>query len=348
MGIIEQAAKRLEALRRAGVEVGGQAAESTVAAAGTEDAMASTPTPLRAMRSLEAAEAQAFGSSTEARHADGSGMSAYSASAASRPTEATQSAMPAAKQGEGGGRRSKEVRLDLERLTAAGFVSSQAARSQLADEFRVIKRPLLANVHGKSAAPVERANLIMITSAVPGEGKTFTAINLALSIAMELDSTVLLVDADVARPAILSRLGLPESPGLLDLLVTKNLDPADVLLKTNVEKLTLLPAGKPQSRATELLASESMNRLVDELATRYPDRILIFDAPPLLPSTESRVLATHMGQVVVVVEADRTQQNSLTQALTTIENCPVVMTLLNKVRRSEVGSYYGYYGYGYS
>jgi protein-tyrosine kinase len=179
---------------------------------------------------------------------------------------------------------------------------------------------------------------------MPGEGKTFVSINLAISLAMELEKTVLLVDADVSRPAVLSRLGLPPSPGLLDILTDPSLHVSDVLMRTNIDKLTLLPSGKANGRATELLASDAMNRLLDELATRYADRIIVFDAPPLLPSTESRVLATFMGQVVVVVEADRTAQKSVHQALTTIEACPVVLPLLNKISRSEVGSYYGYYG----
>jgi receptor protein-tyrosine kinase len=137
--------------------------------------------------------------------------------------------------------------------------------------------------------------------------------------------------------------GLPQAPGLLDLLTDSSLGMSDVLLRTNIEKLTLLPAGRPQGRATELLASEVMTRLLDEMASRYSDRILVFDAPPLLPSTESRVLATHMGQVIVVVEAERTHEKTVAQAMATIESCPVVMPLLNKISRSEVGSYYGYY-----
>jgi len=173
------------------------------------------------------------------------------------------------------------------------------------------------------------------------------AINLAISIAMELDTTVLLVDADVARPAIPDRLGLSHDKGLLDLLTRKDLDVADVMLRTNVDRLSILPAGTPHSRATELLASETMTLLLEEMANRYPDRILIFDAPPLLSSTESRVLATHMGQIVLVVEAERTPQASVKQALATVEQCPVVMTVLNKIERSQSGSYYGNYGYGY-
>jgi receptor protein-tyrosine kinase len=161
---------------------------------------------------------------------------------------------------------------------------------------------------------------------------------------MELDTTVLLVDADVARPAIPERLGLAQGKGLLDLLTGKEIDVADVMLRTNIERLSILPAGTSHSRATELLASDSMARLVEEMAGRYPDRILVFDAPPLISSTESRVLATHMGQIVLVVEADRTPQASVKQALATVEQCPVVMTLLNKIERSESASYYGYYG----
>ncbi len=137
----------------------------------------------------------------------------------------------------------------------------------------------------------------MVTSALPGEGKTFTAVNLAISMAMEFDNTVLLVDGDVAHPSLPDVLGLPTSPGLLDLLIRDDLDVADALVQTNIEKLTMLPAGSRHRRATELLASEKMAILLRELASRYPDRIIIFDSPPLLATTEARVLATHMGQI---------------------------------------------------
>jgi len=186
----------------------------------------------------------------------------------------------------------------------------------------------------------------MITSALPGEGKTFVAINLAMSIAMEVDRTVLLVEVDIDNPSILRDLGVAPTKGLMDVLNNSSLDLGDVLLRTNVEKLTLLPAGAAHRRSTELLASEMMAQLVEEMATRYSDRVIIFDGPPLLPTTESRVLATLMGQVAVVVEADRTTQGELRQALNTIETCPVVMTILNKAPSSDLGSYYGYRSYG--
>lgn len=317
MSIIEQAARRLEQLQRSGIDV---PAAPGVGAGQTPHADATIPELVRRIESGPSAKA---GEAEAGRELRGDASPSHT-------------------------HRSRVVHIDLQRLAGAGFITPDAPRSQLADEFRVIKRPLLANVQGKSAAPVARANLIMVTSSLPGEGKTFTAINLAMSMAMELDSTVLLVDADVSRPSVLERLGLPPSGGLLDVLTDPALTLADVLLRTNVERLSLLPAGSPKPQATELLASEAMNRLLDEMAARYSDRVLVFDAPPLLPSTESRVLATHMGQIVVVVEAERTPQASVTQALAAIESCPVVHTVLNKVPHSKLAAYYGYYGqYGY-
>ena len=180
----------------------------------------------------------------------------------------------------------------------------------------------------------------------PGRGgKTFTTV-LAISMAMELDYTVLLVDADVSRPSVLRQLGLPPEKGLMDVLAGDVTDLSDVLLRTNIEKLSILPAGMPHQRATELLASEAMTRLLEQMATRYPDRIIIFDSPPLLVTTESRVLATHMGQIVMVVEAERTTHATIRQALATIESCPIKLMVLNKSRERSPGSYYGY-GYSY-
>jgi len=322
VGLIEQAAKRLEELKRAGIDV--PVADDATSTKAVPKASPPAPSlPERVARTLtdESAPFRHPGQIAVPNRADA--------------PEPPQVPPP---------RRSRLVEINLERLAAAGYVTPTAPRSRLADEMRVIKRPLLSNAQGRSAAPIRAANLIMVTSALPGEGKTFMAVNLAISIAMELDTTVLLVDADVARPAIPERLGFAPDHGLLDLLTHKDLDVADVLMRTNIERMSVLPAGSPHSRATELLASEAMVRLIEELASRYPDRVLIFDAPPLLSSTESRVLATHMGQVVLVVEADRTPQSSVKSALDTIEECPIVMTVLNKIERTDSGSYYAYYG----
>jgi receptor protein-tyrosine kinase len=236
--------------------------------------------------------------------------------------------------------RSREVELDLARLEEAGYVIGANGSSRIAEEFRIIKRPVLTNIQA-AGKEMTRQNMVMVTSSQPGEGKTFTAINLALSIAMEMDKRVLLVDADVAQPSIPHRLGLSPEKGLLDLLSDPAITLSECLLRTNIDKLTILPAGTPHARSTELLASEAMSRLIADLANRYPDRVVVFDTPPLLASSESRVLATYLGQVLFVVEADRTAQATITEALSTIESCPVVMTVLNKARRT-ADAPYGY------
>src|SRR5476649_3043251 len=167
-----------------------------------------------------------------------------------------------------------------------------------------------------------------------------------MSIAMELDHTVLLVDADVARPSVMRTLGLPAQRGLMDILLDDQVDMGDVMLRTNVNGLSLLPAGSANPRATELLASQTMSTLVEEIAHRYPDRIVIFDSPPLLLTTEAHVLATHMGQIVVVVEAEKTTQHALKESLRQLEGCPNINLVYNKSRRMHgVESYDYHYGY---
>jgi protein-tyrosine kinase len=237
------------------------------------------------------------------------------------------------------------VEFDLAALAAANLVAPTAPRSQVADEFRVIKRPLINNLRAANGNPTARGNLIMVTSAVAGEGKSFTAINLAMSIAAELDHTVMLVDADLARPSLPGMLGVEDGPGLLDLL-DGTAEMSELLLRTNVEKLTFLRSGTPHPKATELLASEAMRRLVDEMSKRYTDRIVVFDSPPLLLTTEARALAMYMGQIVFVVRAGKTLQSAVQHALATIEACPTKMLLLNQTR-PEKHSIYGEYGLGY-
>jgi len=330
VGTIEQAAKRLEQLRQAGVEVNAGAAQA--------DAVPSTgpapePLPLRVTKELEARQAPVVG------EVAGEGPVTPVPPEAGIAAAAVPGALAARPQPMRG-----HVEIDLARLSAGGYITPQAPRSRLAEEFRVIKRPLLTNARGKPAAPVLNANRIMITSAVAGEGKTYVSVNLAMSLAMELDTHVLLVDADATRPAVFERLGLPPSKGLLDLLVEPGLSIDSVALSTNVDRLSVLPAGTPQAQSTELLASDAMHRLVDRLTSGDPRLIVLFDTPPLLGASESRVLAAQMGQVIVVVAADDTPQGTVAEALATVENCPVVLTLLNRVSPADRGHYYGSYG----
>jgi len=236
--------------------------------------------------------------------------------------------------------------LDLGRLQASGFITPAVQHSRLLHEFRLIKRPLIQHALGRSATQAPNRNLIMVTSALPHEGKTFVAVNLAMSLAMEVDCRVLLVDADVLVPSVPRVLAIEPAKGLMDVLTGRGTQVREALLGTNVERLTLLLAGTPHANAAEFLASEAMTRLLSELSSRYPDRIVVFDSPPLLATTESRVLATHMGQVILAVEAQRTTHAVLESALATVESCPVVYTLLNKTPESKIDSYYGAYAYG--
>lgn len=235
------------------------------------------------------------------------------------------------------------IQIDNERLAKRGFLTPDAAQSRLANELRVVKRPLINNCKGKRGVGVDRGNRIMITSSLPGEGKSFVSFNLAMSIAMERDSTVLLVEADSIRPTLGPLLGMKHGRGLMDVLENPNLDVADVLYRTSQPRLSFIPAGRRHSHATELLASAAMANLVEHLASRYSDRILIFDAPPLLAAPEPRVLAHHMGQIVFVAEAEKTSQSSILEALATIEDCPVILPLLNKsvAQEESYGYYYG-------
>jgi exopolysaccharide/PEP-CTERM locus tyrosine autokinase len=226
----------------------------------------------------------------------------------------------------------RRVELDLNRMRDLGMVTAAGGRTRLLEDFRVIKRPLIQRAFAERTEGEKPGNLIMVTSSLPGEGKTYCAINLAMSIAMELDHTVLLVDADVARPSVLRSLGLPAHRGLMDILVDDKIDMADVMLRTNVDTLSILPAGTSTPRATELLASSAMSTLVSEIANRYRDRVVIFDSPPLLLTSESRVLASHMGQIVMVVEAQTTTQHAVKEALRQLESYPNVNLIYNKTR----------------
>lgn len=236
----------------------------------------------------------------------------------------------------------RELRIDLDQLRRQSIITPDGARTAMTECFRRVKREILANVtNPKAGVP---ANLVMVTSALPGEGKTFCAINLAISLALELDRTVLLVDADVAKPCIPQVLGLKVERGLMDVLLDRGLDVADVLWRTNIDKLTLLAAGKPHKHATELLASDAMRTLLQEVAGRYHDRIIIFDSPPLLAASEASTLAAQMGQIIMVVEAGTTPEAALKSALGCIKSGNVTGLLLNK--GEHVGLGYGYGGYG--
>ncbi|WP_229414212.1 XrtA-associated tyrosine autokinase [Zemynaea arenosa] len=237
----------------------------------------------------------------------------------------------------------RHVEVDLERLRRMGLVTQDGARTSTAEDFRIIKRPLLRAALGESRIGHKHSNLVLVTSALPGEGKTYCAVNLAMSIAMEKDHTVLLVDADVARPSIPKVLGIGPAPGLMDILLNEELSLSDVILRTNIPSLSILPAGRSNKHATELLASQAMAALLDDISSRYPDRIVIFDSPPLLLTTEANVLAQNMGQVVMVIESETTTQRAVREALRRLENCHHINIICNKSRQLPGSYYHSYY-----
>jgi receptor protein-tyrosine kinase len=227
-----------------------------------------------------------------------------------------------------------------------GFSTSSRERTQVAEEFRLVKRPLLLNASQKGPNAIRHGNMIMVASSRPGEGKTFCAVSLALSIASERDLTVLLIDADVAKPDVPRVLGFEADKGLVDVAADPSLSVTDVMLKTNLENLSIIPAGRQHPHATELLASERMGRIVDELSERYSNRIIVIDSPPVLMSSIAGVLALHVGQALFVIEADRTSQTAVDQSLALIKACKNISLLLNKSRAlgtERFGAYNYYY-----
>ncbi len=240
------------------------------------------------------------------------------------------------------------VKIPFRELRHVGMLTPDNPRSVIAEEYRTIKRPLLINIAGDSVtAPIPHGNLIMVTSALDGDGKTFCAISLAISIAMEQDKTVLFVDADTSKAEAGKLLGVAAScPGLIDVLQNSGASVSDYILSTNVDKLRILPAGALHSHANELLASAKMQQLMLELSEEDPDRVVIFDSPPLLLTTEATVLADFMGQIVFVVSAEMTPQHAVTRAIEQIGEEKMVGMVLNRARQ-RMNPYYHAYGYGY-
>ena len=236
--------------------------------------------------------------------------------------------------------------INKESLLERGYLIDSGERKSIKEEFRQIKRKLLNNAFGSASKMLNNSNLIMVSSAKPNEGKTFVSINLALSIALEQDKTVLLIDADVLRPSVSRELDVEKTDGLIEYLLDDDREVRDILYNTNIDKLKLIPAGEPHHLSNELLASEKMAALAKELAERYPDRVVIFDCPPLIGVTETPVLANLMGQALIVVEESKTPLANIQEATLHLNEDLALGIVVNKAIRSHKDMY-GYYGYGY-
>jgi len=238
-------------------------------------------------------------------------------------------------------RSDRTVVMSKSALRAAGEIAPEDEERRLAEEYRLIKRPLLKAIGSDAANRL--GNLIVITSAVPGEGKTFTSLNLALSLALERNREIVLVDGDVAKRDITRLFRLDDEPGLLDAGGAEHRGLAETILRTDIPSLYLMPAGNRHAEATEILASEHMASLLATLASE-PRRIVLIDSPPLLVTSEAGVLASLAGQVVVVVKASETPQELVLRAVESIGEDKPVSLILNQVLSMPERSY-GYYGY---
>jgi len=239
-----------------------------------------------------------------------------------------------------------QLTLDRGRLASFGIAIPSSARSRTVEEFRLVKRNLMAAwSQNDLIGDRQSGRIIMITSARPGEGKTFTSINLALAFASERDVKALLVDVDTQHPGLPKIFGIPGDKGIVDVLAG-NLELSEVLIQTNLPNLMLLPAGRGGPHVPELLSSREMGALLVELTQRLPDRFIIIDTPPCMASSDAAALAPLVGQIVFVVEAHSTQQAEVEAALSMLSACPQISLLLNK-SDTLASEHFGSYGYYY-
>jgi protein-tyrosine kinase len=236
----------------------------------------------------------------------------------------------------------RQITVDNAALRGSGYFPELERDRQFADQYRRIKRPLIEKALSGSVA-VGEPRVIMVTSALPGDGKTFNSINLALSMAQERDVSVLLIDTDVAKRHITQIFGLEDHIGLLDALVDERLDAESVIVPTTTRGFSILPAGRQVSSTEELLSSSRMRKIVTSLCTRNPRRVLLLDSPPLLVTNEARVLVKMAGQIVLVVRAGVTPRQAVQAAVALFDVQQAGGVVLNQV---EGGSTEGYYGYG--
>lgn len=235
------------------------------------------------------------------------------------------------------------ARIDREMLTEKGLLVPGAPIGALAEEFRQVKRQLLQTARLVRKSDGDRSRTVLVCSAKPNDGKTYCAINLAISMAAERDVEVLLVDADFAKPDVMNRLGLKDGPGLLDALADPWIDVEACVIRTDIPQLSLLPAGAKSNSDTELLASKRTGELIAELLAADPNRLVIFDSPPALAASPASVLAGHAGQVMLVVRADRTSEGDLRDAVAQLDGCDHIQLVLNAVSFVPGGRRFGSY-----
>lgn len=230
--------------------------------------------------------------------------------------------------------------IDREDLREAGLIVPEDPVNGLLEEFRIVKRELLADARSGGAL----ARRILVCSPHQGEGKTYCATNLAIALAAERGVEVLLADADVVRPSITEQFGIEADLGLMDALADPSLLPENLVIRTDIPGLFVLPAGTPSARDAEYLASARTAEVLDRLTQGAPDRFVIFDTPPALAASPAAELAQHVGQALLVVRADETSRAALEDAQQLLSACADIKLLLNAARYSPSGRRFGSYG----
>lgn len=231
--------------------------------------------------------------------------------------------------------------IDREHLRDGGLIVPEDPVTGLLEEFRIVKRELLADARAEDTPLARR---ILVCSPHPGEGKTYCATNLAIALAAERGLEVLLVDADVVKPSVNQRFGIEAEQGLMDALADPSILPETLVIRTDIEGLFVLPAGTASSRDAEYLASARTAEVLDRLTEGAPDRIVIFDTPPALAASPAAELAQHVGQALLVVRADDTSRAALEDAQQLLSACADIKLLLNAARYSPSGRRFGTYG----
>lgn len=237
----------------------------------------------------------------------------------------------------------KKFAIDQESLIRGGLLAPIEHAVPVADEFRRIKRPLIDNALKRLGGVGEHMNLIAVMGAVPGVGKTFCSVNLAASISLEREVSVMIVDADVAKPHISTAFGMAGRPGLIDALLDDGINLDDIIVRTDLNDIQILPAGQSHQQSTELLASDRMASLMHEISSRYPDRIIIMDSPPLLITSEAQAVARQAGQIAFVIECGKTTNQQVHDALELLDRNKAINVIFNKSAHGTNGGYYGRY-----
>ena len=236
--------------------------------------------------------------------------------------------------------------LDMASLERAGMVVGHKVRTRISEEFRITVGHILRSMHANYSPGRGAPNVLMVTSARPGEGKSFSSLNLAGSIAQHTQREVLLVDVDAKQRSISAELGLADRPGLLDLSTNSSLRIEDVIIRTAIPHLSIITIGSGHTIGTEISPTRPVTTLVERIARRFPNTVVLLDAPPCLSTSDPSTLAPFVGQIVVVIEAERTQRNEVVAALDLIKACPSITLMLNKIRLTTSYTFGAYHYFG--